>query len=244
MMGPPHGEDAQEEVERKRREAVTKSFDLIEQHPDFSDARIRIHDREQEIENNPPEGTQERLSEPRFEHCILLFDIEGEEYLRLVVDRQSHKAYTAIIDDLMRRVFVLFSGIPLEAVPPTLPFMNGPTPALLLYRDRLLKRMLHWVIEGHRRLASLRKDQPKDAGVGDKQPRKVLEPRPDLLTDLDASANRLKAAQILGITPRTLDRWTADRRLTPIGSTPHKRFRNRDLKRILDQKKLDYRDRK
>lgn len=148
-------------MERKRHEAVIRAFELLEQHPNFSAARVRVHDREQDAEKSTPGGPLERLSEPRFEYCIKLFDIEGEEYLQLVASLESAKAYATIMDDLARRVFILFSGLPLEAVPPTSPFATGPTPHLLLYRDRLLKRMRYWVIEAHRRLSAF-EGQPKE----------------------------------------------------------------------------------
>ena len=122
-----------------------------------------------------------------------------------------------MIDDLARRAFVLFSGLPVDSVPPTLPFAKGPAPALFVYRDKLRKRMQHWIIEGHRRLASRREMQPNEAAIEGKSHRKTAEPRPDLLpNNLEVSVNRIKSAQILGITTRTLDRWVADGRLTPL----------------------------
>jgi hypothetical protein len=79
---------------------------------------------------------------------------------------------------------------------------------------------------------------------GAKKPRQSLEPRPELLVIPDASLSRLRAAEALGITPRTLDRWVKDRKLTPFGAGIRNRFKAKDLQRILNQKSLDKRDRK
>lgn len=240
-MSPPYDEGAlEEEAQRKRLEAVKKAFELLEQNPDFPSARVRLHDRELDVERSGiPNGPQERMSEARFEYCIRLFDIECEEYLRLVVDLESHRAYATIIDELIRRIFFHFSGLPIETIPPTSPFMKAPLPDPLVHRDKLLRRAQYWVIEGHRRLAALRAPPSKKSA---KSQRKTLEPRPDLLTNLDANINRLKAAQVLGITPRTIDRWVVDGKLTPVGPGTRKRFKGKDLKKILDQKHLDNRD--
>jgi len=85
--------------------------------------------------------------------------------------------------------------------------------------------------------------QPNEAAIEGKSHRKTAEPRPDLLpNNLEVSVNRIKSAQILGITTRTLDRWVADGTLTPIGSGSRKRLKAKDLKRLLDKKQLDRRD--
>lgn len=85
-----------------------------------------------------------------------------------------------------------------------------------------------------------------DTAVDDAPPAKKLrqyqEPKPELLKDPDASLGRLRAAEALGITPRTIDRWINDKKLTPIGSGSRKRFKAKDLKKLLDQKNLDKRD--
>jgi len=155
-MEPKRDEEAlAEQAAQERRESVKKAFELLEQNLEFHGARVRIDEREQEVEKAIAREKPERLSESRFDYCIRLLDIEGEEYLRLVVNLESHKAYATVIDDLVRRIFIHFSGIPIEVIPPTLPFAPGPPPPEFQYRDKLLKRGRHWVIEGHRRLADL-----------------------------------------------------------------------------------------
>jgi Helix-turn-helix domain len=72
--------------------------------------------------------------------------------------------------------------------------------------------------------------------------RRSLEPKPDLLANLDITLSRLKAAEALGVSPRTLDRWVRDKLVTPVGAGLRKRFRPKELKRLLDQRTLDKRD--
>jgi Asp-tRNA(Asn)/Glu-tRNA(Gln) amidotransferase C subunit len=76
------------------------------------------------------------------------------------------------------------------------------------------------------------------------KPRTHLEPRPDLLVNPDATLSRLRAAEALGIAPRTLDRWVKDKKLTPFGAGLRKRFKAKDLQRAIDQKLSDKRDKK
>ncbi|HLN01085.1 MAG TPA: helix-turn-helix domain-containing protein [Bryobacteraceae bacterium] len=83
--------------------------------------------------------------------------------------------------------------------------------------------------------------QRKSEGL---QKRALPEPKPELLGNPDATLSRLRAAEALGITPRTLDRWIADGKLTPVGIGARKRFKTKDLKRVLDQRTLDKRDTK
>jgi transposase InsO family protein len=77
------------------------------------------------------------------------------------------------------------------------------------------------------------------SGKTGKAPRRLLEPRPDLLTNPDATLSRFRAADALGITPRTLDRWVTDGKLTRVGAGLRKRFKVKELKRVLDQRLLD-----
>jgi hypothetical protein len=74
--------------------------------------------------------------------------------------------------------------------------------------------------------------------------RRFLEPRPELLVNPDVSLSRLRAAEALGIAPRTLDRWVRGEKLAPFGAGLRKRFKVKDLQRILDLKSLDKRDKK
>ena len=62
------------------------------------------------------------------------------------------------------------------------------------------------------------------------------EPHPELLENVE-TLNKAQAASALGVSIRTLDRYVEDRRLTPTGSYPRKRFKTQDLKKFLTRRK-------
>jgi excisionase family DNA binding protein len=70
------------------------------------------------------------------------------------------------------------------------------------------------------------------------RPRRIREPNPQLL-DKGETLNRKQAAEALGVTERTLDRWVGDLKLTPIGGGGHRRFKTKDLRKFLNQKSQD-----
>jgi hypothetical protein len=72
--------------------------------------------------------------------------------------------------------------------------------------------------------------------------RQVRDPKPELLANLDTTLSRLRSAEALGISRRTLDRWVLNHKLKPVGLGHRKRFRTKDLRKLLDQKLLDKRD--
>jgi len=72
----------------------------------------------------------------------------------------------------------------------------------------------------------------------EKKLRQFKEPNHDLLKNQDATLNRKNAADALGVTARTLDRWVKDTVLTPVGHGARKRFKTKDLLRLLKEKNL------
>jgi hypothetical protein len=139
-----------------RHETLTKAVALFEQNPEYPGALVQISDTDQEIEARKPDEAKERLSEARLEHLMKFIDVRGKAYLRLVTDLESAKAFTAIMDDFARATWwQLSGGVPIEAIAPTSPFAE-PIPTQL-QRDRIVRAAHHWVMEGYRRLESLRK---------------------------------------------------------------------------------------
>lgn len=76
----------------------------------------------------------------------------------------------------------------------------------------------------------------------EKRLRKFREPRTDLLKDPTVTLNRLQAAEALGVTTRTLDRYVTDKRLTPVGGFARRRFKAKDLLAFVSRKNRDNRD--
>ena len=88
------------------------------------------------------------------EHLLKYVDVRGKAYLRLVTDWESLEAVETIMDDFSRATWFQFSWIPIEVIPPSVPFAK---PELLqLQRDQIRSKERDWVIEAHRRLASIR----------------------------------------------------------------------------------------
>jgi len=239
----PQGESEQDKDERLRHEA----YALFEKHPELPDVLVEIHDGYRELEQNISAEAQKRLSEQRLEYSLQQLDIVGKAYLRLVTDFESARAYGAILNECLQGVWQFFAGFPLQSLFPTPLFSTSPPPPECLQRDRMVKRTTFWEAEGYRRVASLHGQQSgeisKDPSKAKTQ-RTIGEPRPDLLANLDVTLSRMKAAEALGISPRTLDRWVTDNKLTATGLGHRKRFKAKDLKRLLDQRMLDNRDKK
>jgi excisionase family DNA binding protein len=240
---PSEGENEQDRDERLQQEELTKAYALFEKHPELPSVLVEIHDSRQELDRGMSDQAKERLSEARLEHCLKQLEIFGRAYLRLVADFEYAKAYNAILNKCLREVWEFFAGFPIETIFATPLFSSASPPAACLQRDQMVERTIHWQTEGFRRVAELRKERPRQPPEPTpKTQRKIAEPRPDLLANLDITLSRLKAAEALGISPRTLDRWVADQRLTPIGTGHRKRFKAKDLKRLIEQRNLDNRD--
>jgi hypothetical protein len=100
------------------------------------------------------------------------------------------------------------------------------------------------VLEGSN--APTQKDQvlaiPHAAPLPKKRPRRFREPNLELLKNQEATLNRKNAAESLGVTERTLDRWIIDKELVPVGPGSRKRFRTKDLIRLLNRRNRDKAD--
>jgi hypothetical protein len=241
-------ERAWREKQEEQEQEVRKAFAILEKSLDFPSTQVRIHEQEQAFEQSKAGVLTERLSAQRLEESLRLLDIHCESYLLLVVDLESEKAFATVVADyVLPQVWSYFGGgFPMEMIPPTPSFAAPGTIPLQLHRDKLRNRARHWVVEGYRRLAGITKAKPVQQGVppAASRHRTQLEPKPEKLSNIDSTLSRIGAADALGITPRTLDRWVRDKKLTPVGFGHSKRFKARDLKKLLDQKILDKRDNK
>jgi hypothetical protein len=68
-----------------------------------------------------------------------------------------------------------------------------------------------------------------------KRTRHFREPNLELLKNQEGTLNRKNAAEALGVTERTLDRWVADKQIIPVGPGFRKRFKNKDLLRFFNK---------
>jgi excisionase family DNA binding protein len=80
---------------------------------------------------------------------------------------------------------------------------------------------------------------PQSPPIPGNKTRRFREPNLELLKNPDATLNRKNAAEALGVTERTLDRWITDKELIPVGPGSRKRFKTKDLLRLLNQNRRD-----
>jgi hypothetical protein len=71
-----------------------------------------------------------------------------------------------------------------------------------------------------------------------KHPRRFKEPKPELLKNVE-TVNKSQAAEALGVSKRTLDRYVADNLLTPVGDYARRRFKTKDLISFMTKRKKD-----
>jgi len=146
----------EQRAERLRQEEVAKARAFLEQHHhDFHDVMVQIYDQCTEVETKILEDEKKRLSEERLGYLLRFVEIHGRQFLRLVNDPESLKAYTVIINDYVVRTWWQFSGIPIDVIPMTAPF--APPTSAQSRRDRLLKAARDLIMDGHRQIAELRK---------------------------------------------------------------------------------------
>ena len=214
METPRNERQEKQDAERLRQENVVKAIKLIERNPEFSDVLVQIHDRNQALEAQMPTEAKERLSEARLTYLLKWVEIFGEAHLRVVTDLESVESLTTIMEHFVRATWLKFSGIPMEEIRPS-PQFAQPHPTQSK-RDKLLKAAQHWVMEWHRRLASLRKDQPE--AVTEEQPstrRKILEPNVDSLANPDVTQARAVDDSAPGSPPDNGPVGEPDKRVPP-----------------------------
>ena len=219
----------------------------MRRHPDYSGVQVEIHDRSEELYDAATPETDEARSEARSEFILRLYVVQARAYLRLVDNMQYQDAYEFILRDNVQEVWSKYAK-----VDRTLFGKMAGLDMRFLQTAQLLVQ--HWITEGHRRIA-----KAKEAGEGSltgqpgpssnrpisqreehhaKASRKIREPNPDILKNKE-TVNHREAAEALGIDPRTVNRWIADKILTPTHVAGRNRFKSRDLLRIINQTKLD-----
>lgn len=135
--------------ERLRRERVNAAIAQFKEHRKFPAAVVQIEDKNTELQKIKPDAP--RLSESLIEYAVKYLDIHGEAYLQLVDSQSLQEHFEAVMDDLTRMAWFNASGLPMEAIPPAMPFAT-PRPEQLQLK-RLQERTRHWKTEGYRRLA-------------------------------------------------------------------------------------------
>jgi hypothetical protein len=140
-----------EQAEQARQESVEKALAVFKKNPRYSRVLLNIHGVERFMEDHVPTDAN-RLSEALLEHLLSWVDLQGHEFLQLVVDPETVEAFRIIMDDCFRRAWWQFSWLPMETVPMA-PIFEQKLP-LQVQLEKLRRRALDWVMEGHRRLVA------------------------------------------------------------------------------------------
>jgi hypothetical protein len=125
---------------------------------------VDIHEGLEQVDTTKPEVTKDRLSEANLGYYINQLDVFGSAWVRLVNTFEDAKQFNTLIQDYMRGRWQSFAAMPIDSVPPTELAMN-PAP-LCSSRDAMMKRALHWQVEGFRRVANANKVSEKRARRG------------------------------------------------------------------------------
>jgi len=213
------------EVARLRQERVKEATDLFEKQPGYAKAELEFLQRGAALNERVDFQVKVVGSPERMEHALAWLDLWAETHLDLVSDMELQKAFQTLVWNNLQYNWQQFTGRMYDEFPPQV--YPGPG-------DRFKERANYWITEGYKRVVEA---APHPAPAQSVPTSRVFgEPQPELLKNQEY-VNRKKAAAALGITTRTLDRWTADRKLIPRGAGSRKTFRVKDLLRLISQKK-------
>lgn len=205
---------------RLRAHRIASAFEKFKTHPRYSAVQVQLHENSLKLGKKFPSPLS-RLSADSLECAKVMMHIHAEAYLTMVDDMAFQEAYIGVLDSFAKQAWEQFSGMPLE-------FATADD--FRYFRQAIA----HWKAEGYRRLSAA--EAPAvTAPPAPARAREPREPNPALLENRD-TVNHKIAALALGISGRTLDRWIADGKLTATGPSTRKRFKSKDLLKILNQK--------
>jgi len=220
----PQDQDAQ----HLQQDSLKKAKDLFESLPGFAAAMVRLYEALRTV-NQRDLRNPAKSQEERFASTCRAFDAHAAAYLELVSDMETQKAFVTVLEDLIEWAWVEYAGCSIA------PFVRSGNPDV----ETVLERYLYWKNEGYRKLAELTAAgiRPSAPTLENPRPQKTYrEPKADLRAHPESSLSRKRAAEALGISERTLDRWVAGKKLAPIPGVFGKRFKAKDLIRIIEQR--------
>ena len=100
----------------------------------------------------------------------------------------------------------------------------------------VISRDWNYPIAGEQSPSGTTKPGPSETLLpAEKKSRRLLEPRPEVLSNLEF-VGKQKAAIALGVSTRTIDRWAEAGDLTPIGGPGRRLFRSKDIAKLINSK--------
>jgi hypothetical protein len=127
-----------------RHSALRSAVKTLQSIPEFADVQVQVADGTEQIRKSMAADAPNRGSDARMEHLVQMFDVYGGEYLRLVCDLETQKAYEIILAEYFCRAWEDFTGFGFESIRP---YGNKSEP--------LTDRIRNWTMEGYRKIASL-----------------------------------------------------------------------------------------
>jgi len=223
-MGPP-GLPSDSQTAQLVGPAFQKVVAFFESQAGYAGVQTEIHDGLAGLPKRLPTDNAERLR-------ILLacFDVYAKAFLRLISDIQLQNGFMALLDAWAGLTWLQYAGYPID------PRSSNPDV------EALRSKAEHWKNEGYLRLATSETQIKKSSAflsTKTSPPKRTFrEPRPELLEGKE-SLNRKQTAMAFGVTERTLDRWIAEGKLTPVGNMARKRYSTREIRKILSQRLTD-----
>jgi hypothetical protein len=151
------GKRALQARHRALRSAL-KTFQFI---PEFADVQVQIADLTKQTRESMAADTPNHGSDARMQHLVEIFDVCAREYLRLVRDLKTQKAYEIILAEYFCGAWEDFTGFGFESVRPS---GNKSEP--------LMARVQYWTMEGYRKIALLSRklERPLEDSTQTEQP--------------------------------------------------------------------------
>jgi hypothetical protein len=155
--------------------------------------------------------------------------------------------FEVVMQQYVRQTWFDFAFMPIERLPPTLAHAPNPEP-ILRQRDAVLEHMEHWKVQAYQNICSAQNQNPPGkiqdeiGNQSEGKSRHPLEPETGLLANPEATLNKVIAARALGVNVRTISRWVRDKKLTPVGLAKRKRFKVKDLQKLLNDRTSDKQD--
>jgi hypothetical protein len=133
--------------------ALRGAVKTLQSIPEFADVQVQVADGTEQIRKSMAADAPNRGSDARMQHLVQMFNVYCGEYLRLVRDLETQKAYEIMLAEYFCRAWEDFTGFGFESVRP---YGNKSEP--------LTDRIRYWTMEGYRKIASLSRKVEGTAG--------------------------------------------------------------------------------
>src|ERR1035441_2028088 len=100
---------------QRRHSAFSGAVKTLQSIPEFADVQVQVADGTEQIRKSMTADAPNHGSDARMQHLVQMFDVCGGEYLRLVRDLETQKAYEIILAEYGRSAWEDFTGFRFES---------------------------------------------------------------------------------------------------------------------------------